>query len=287
MLQGSSKSPHMWGIAMLRIGDFSKLARISVKMLRHYDELGLLTPAMTDPETNYRYYQEDQLPIAGRIRSLRAMGFGLADIGRMLEQGQDASGMMAHLKAQRTQLQAQARALARQIKLLDSAVQRLGKDRNTMKYNVSLVELPERQVASVRAILPNYEQEGMLWQMLMNETAPLRLEDGNPCYTTAIFHDKEYKEEQVDVEVQKSVKGVYPDTAHVRFKTVPPVLVASATYQGSYEHMNEVTEAVACWVRDNGYAFHGPAFNIYHVSPHETDNPDDFVTEVCFPVQKA
>ena len=52
---------------MLRIGDFSKLSRVSIRMLRYYDEIGLLRPVKIDPESGYRYYNENQLPIAGRI----------------------------------------------------------------------------------------------------------------------------------------------------------------------------------------------------------------------------
>ena len=52
---------------MLKIGEFSKLSRVSVRMLRHYDEIGLLPPASIDSATGYRYYSEDQLPVAGRI----------------------------------------------------------------------------------------------------------------------------------------------------------------------------------------------------------------------------
>ena len=69
---------------MLKIGEFSKLSRVSVRMLRHYDEIGLLKPAETDRFTDYRYYREDQLPIAGRITALKDMGFSLADIVRIL-----------------------------------------------------------------------------------------------------------------------------------------------------------------------------------------------------------
>lgn len=56
---------------MLKIGDFSKLSRISIRMLRHYDELGLLVPKSKDDFTGYRYYAEEQLTIAGRIAALR------------------------------------------------------------------------------------------------------------------------------------------------------------------------------------------------------------------------
>ena len=62
---------------MLKIGEFSKLSRVSVRMLRHYDEIGLLKPAETDRFMDYRYYREDQLPIAGRIAALKDMGFSL------------------------------------------------------------------------------------------------------------------------------------------------------------------------------------------------------------------
>ena len=69
---------------MLKIGEFSKLSRVSIRMLRRYNEVGLLLPAETDPITGYRYYSEDQLPAAGRITALRDMGFGLAAIEQLL-----------------------------------------------------------------------------------------------------------------------------------------------------------------------------------------------------------
>ena len=70
---------------MLKIGTFSKLSRLSIRMLRRYDELGLLQPVHTDPFTGYRYYREEQLTTAGRIAALRDMGFGLSAIGALLE----------------------------------------------------------------------------------------------------------------------------------------------------------------------------------------------------------
>ena len=63
---------------MLKIGDFSKLSRVSIRMLRHYDEIGLLAPGKVDAFTGYRYYGEEQLPTIYRINALKEMGFGLA-----------------------------------------------------------------------------------------------------------------------------------------------------------------------------------------------------------------
>lgn len=65
---------------MLKIGDFSLLSKISIYMLRHYDEIGLLKPIHVDNFTNYRYYDEKQLSIANRIQSLKGMGLSLSVI---------------------------------------------------------------------------------------------------------------------------------------------------------------------------------------------------------------
>ena len=79
---------------MLKIGEFSKLSRVSVRMLRHYDEIGLLPPASIDSATGYRYYSEDQLPVAGRITALRDIGFGLGEI-QACQQGRENPQVLA------------------------------------------------------------------------------------------------------------------------------------------------------------------------------------------------
>jgi effector-binding domain-containing protein len=255
-------------------------------MLRHYDEIGLLVPKSTDHFTSYRYYSEDQLPVAGRIAALKEMGFSLAAIVEILKSYDNPQALSEFLTIKQAEVQAEVEEAGHRLLLLETAIMRLRKDGTVMNYNVTLKELPERYVASVRKAIPTYEHEGMLWQILMQETATLGLQDGNPCYTLAVFHDGEYKESDVDVEVQKSVRGSYQNTENVVFKTEPPVLIASATYKGSYEKVSEVNEAVANWVKDNGYDFGGLSFCIYHVSPHETQNPDELVTEVCYPIKK-
>ncbi|WP_312101439.1 MerR family transcriptional regulator [Lachnoclostridium sp.] len=271
---------------MLRIGDFSKLSRISIRMLRHYDEIGLLVPENIDVLTNYRYYSECQLPIADRITALKDMGFSLASILEILKNYEDSKALARFLEIKQAEVQGQAEEAKRRLLLLETTIYRLRKDGIVMNYNVTLKELPERYVASVRKVIPTYVHEGMLWGILMQETANLNLQNGDPCYTLAIFHDGEHKESDVDVEVQKSVKGSYQNTENVVFKTVAPIQMASAIYKGSYEKINEVNEAVANWVRDNGYEFNGLSFCIYHVSPHETKNPEELITEVCYPVLK-
>lgn len=271
---------------MLKIGDFSKLSRVSIRMLRHYDEIGLLKPAEIDRFTGYRYYSEEQLTIANRITALKNMGFGLAAIGEMLNCYEDHDRLEQYLCEQQAELEEIKEEVLRKIRLLETARERLRKDVNAMKYDVTLKTLSERYVASVRMIIPSYAQEGMVWQIMGKETNSMKLVPDEPCYCSVTYLDGEYKEKDVEIEAQKAVKGWYQDTDHVKFKTVPPVIFASATFKGAYDLIGEVNMAVAEWVKDNGYEFSGAMFNIYHVSPADTVNPDEFITEVCYPVIK-
>lgn len=270
---------------MLKIGEFSKLSRISVRMLRHYDEIGLLNPAQTDRFTDYRYYREDQLPVASRITALKEMGFRLAEVRELLALWDDREALERSLSAQRLRLRKEAAEAARKLRLLDTAMERLRKEAS-MNYNVVIRTLPERYAACVRMKLPRYEDEGLVWKLLCEETDAMRLVPADPCLCSVVFLDEEYQESDVEVEAQKTVQGHYPDTAHVCFRTLPAVTYAGCTFQGGYDQINDVVAAVTAWIRDNGYTPCGPMFDIYHVSPHETKDPAQFVTEVCFPVRK-
>ncbi|MDD3369524.1 MAG: MerR family transcriptional regulator [Lachnospiraceae bacterium] len=271
---------------MLRIGDFSKLSRITIKMLRHYDEIGLLKPDTVDDFTGYRYYQESQLLQAERIVLLKNMGFGLTAIAEILVNYTDAREMERFLMLQKQEMLAQSAEIQEKIRILDSTINWLRKDGTMMEYEVCLKIVPERYVASFRQIIPEYAAEGILWQNMRQELAPLQIQDANPSYPIVVYHDGEYKERDVDVEAQLAVQGKHEDTGRVTFKKVEAVQVASVTYKGGYEQISRVNENIARWIADNGYEYAGNSFNIYYVSPAQTKDSKEFVTEVCYPVKK-
>jgi DNA-binding transcriptional MerR regulator len=68
----------------ITIGDFSRAAHLSVKTLRHYHEVGLLEPSEVDPGNGYRYYSEDQIPIAQVIRRLRSLQMPVSEVKSVL-----------------------------------------------------------------------------------------------------------------------------------------------------------------------------------------------------------
>ena len=270
---------------MIRIGDFSKLTRISIRMLRHYDDLGLLKPETVDSFTGYRYYALAQLRTANRIAALRDMGFNLASVAEMMKQYHDPHALKAFLSVKLEEVREQEREARNRSTLIETAMKRLGKDGNSMKYDVTLKTMPRRVVASLRKIIPTYNDESTLWDQMGQEIG-CDLQMANPSYSLAVFHDEGFKESDVDIEIQIALLGKRDNTESVIFKTVEPIEMASAVYKGSYDQITAVNEAVAAWVSDNGYDYNGPMFCIYHVSPGHDPNPDNWITEVCYPVKK-
>ena len=159
--------------AQYKIGEFSKLSRVSVRMLRHYDEIGLLKPAEIDRFTDYRYYREDQLPIAGRIAALKDMGFSLANIIRILEVYEDREQLEKFFSARQKELEVISQDTAYKLTLLDAARKRLRKEED-MSYNVTLKTIPERYAATVHMVIPRYEDEGIIWGKLAEDTCRVR-----------------------------------------------------------------------------------------------------------------
>jgi len=274
-------------VNMIKIGDFSKLSRISIRMLRHYNEIGLLMPSRVDDFTGYRYYSETLLPLANRISALKEMGFSLAAITEILKEYDNPESLMKFLTLKYAEIREQAESVNRQMLLLETTINQFRKD-GTMNFNVLQKEMPARYVASVRKIIVNHQSEAILWEQLMKETAPLNMHMATPSNAIAIFHDDGYKENDVDVEVQVSVEGKYADTENVIFKNVDPIQFVSVTFKGGYEQTPAVSEAIASWATENHnhYDFDGAMFNIYHVNPAMEKNSENWVTEACCPITK-
>ncbi|MCR5358189.1 MAG: MerR family transcriptional regulator [Lachnospiraceae bacterium] len=270
---------------MLKIGDFSKLSRVSIRMLRHYDDIGLLKPAQIDDFSGYRYYREEQLFIIGRITALKDMGFALADIIRILEIYDDKDKLDDFLTTRQRELADQAKETEYKLMLLDTARKRLRKEQN-MSFDVTVKTIPERYAATVHMIIPRYEDEQLAWNRMKEYGKPIMPAD--PCLAGCDFLDKEFKEENVEIVAWMTVKGKYEDTEQVKFKMLPEIEVASCIVKGSYDQLTDATATSLSWINSNGYKMSdSPMFCIYHVSPAMTTNPDEYVTEVCFPVERS
>ena len=271
---------------MLKIGDFSRLSNTSVRMLRHYDEVNLLKPVMIDPNTGYRYYDIYQLDVISQISRYKELGISLIGIREILESKGDLDFIKKYLAIRMAELNEESQKIKNQMLLLESTSNILEKDNGYMQYSVTLKTIPEREVVSLRRIIPSREEEGMLWIELDKEINKQKISLSKDCHSLAIYHDGEYKDTDIDVELQTAINGGGKDCDSIKFFTAPGQKVVSVTFRGSYEQRPQVSRAIAAWLETSDYTMDGPMISIFHVTPYETPEPDNWVTEVCYTVRK-
>ncbi|CAM3697873.1 MerR family transcriptional regulator [Erysipelothrix urinaevulpis] len=270
---------------MIKIGDFSKLSRISIRMLRYYDEEDILKPYFIDESNGYRYYKASQLLTTSLIVNLRDLGFGSHAIRDIVDNDDNKQLLQSLFEVQKKTLKDDKRALEHRLKLLDSLMSKLEGD-SDMSLVVNVKTIPERLVMSTRDTLEKYEDEGKLWEVMFQDLKHQKFEMANPSISCAIFHDKTYKEQDVDVEIQVSIVSEIQETDNVKCKMMPSVEVASVIMKGSYNTMTDVAHTMGHWIENNGYEFAGAMFNIYIVSPAQNPDPNEWITEVCYPIKK-
>lgn len=245
---------------MFRIGDFSRLARVTIKTLHHYDEAGLLQPAHVDQHTGYRYYAAVQLQGLQRILLLKDLGFSLEQIRELLATPQDAGEFIASLESRREEL---LDGIARD----QSRVRRLEALRESLADALPLPavivrEVPAVSVHSIRARVPNF---GAPVQQLFEsaEIAVSRLRARADASPFMIFHDQEYREDSADIEVCIPVKVNATGTLAMRVIEAAPS-VGCLTYQGGYDQTATLYGSMLHWMERSGLRIAGPLREVYH-----------------------
>jgi DNA-binding transcriptional MerR regulator/predicted transcriptional regulator YdeE len=269
---------------MYRIGEFSKLGKATVKTLRYYDEVGLLTPARTDEWTGYRYYETEQLFRLQEIVSLRQMGFSIPEISEVIG-GRDDDGIVKRRKAE---LEEEQRALTDRLTRLRHYISRK-KEGQFMEYQIAVKEVPACTVFSYRTVIPEY---GALMSLMPEIGARVaaanpQVRCAEPEYCFIVYHDGEYREKDIDIEICQAVTTRGKDADGVVFKEMPAVTVASVYHRGPYEKLGAAYAALSAWIGANGYAPAGEPRESYIDGIWNKESQDDWLTEVQLPVRKV
>ena len=270
---------------MFRISAFSRLGRISVKALRLYDQKDLLKPAKVDQETGYRYYTLDQLPRLHRILVLKEMSLSLEQIGQLLNEDLPIAQIQGMLKLKQAELQQRLEVEQLRLSRVEARLKYLEQAQTMPNYEVILKSIEPIRVVSIRDTLANYPAVGGLFQELTDYLTHEKVEPGPFC--AAIWHDPEYREQEVDGEAVISVSGPLPGRDRIQFIELPAIeSMACAIHRGPYSTLNLVYAALLGWIEENRYRIIGPNREVYLRGGSQQDNPD-YMTEVQFPVAKA
>lgn len=268
---------------MLRIGEFSSLAQVSIKTLRYYDETGLLKAAAVDPETGYRYYAAAQLSRLHRIFALKDLGLTLDQIAGVLDggiSGEQMRGMLVLREAeQRKRVDEENHRLSR----IRSRI-RLIEQENQMPYDVIIKNVPPQWLASFREIIPAYNAVGTIYPKVMGALGPAM---ERSTLAVALWHDPEYKERDVDAEAGFYLKEPVSANGGVAVRELPAASVASTIHNGAYRRLQEAYDSLLRWIADNAYHVAGPIRELYLRSGACGDQDDEScITEIQVPIQR-
>lgn len=268
---------------MFKIGDFSKLTMVSVRMLRYYDEVGLFKPAKVDDFTGYRYYSATQITCLNFIIALRDMGFNVADITLIIKEHSEDK-IKEILRKKKEQILNNIREDEGRIRKIDATIQDIKKERVTMNYNVNLKSVPSYKVISLRDTIPSYALEGMLWERLDNYMNKKNLACGNIHF--AIYHDDSYQEKDVDVEIVMSVEKLLENDEEFTYKETEPIeKVASVLVAGDYSNIAPAFNFIGKWIEENKYSINGSARQFPIKGPWNETNPENYLTEIQIPLR--
>lgn len=214
---------------MLKIGEFSSLVKVSIRTLRHYDEVGLLRPAHVDRDSGYRYYSVSQLPRLYRILALRDLGFPLEGIAEAVDDGISAEALRGMLLLRQVEQQRQVEEEAERLHRLQAVLSLIEKE-GRLPNDVVLKDLEPQWIVSLREHIPAYRLVGQLIGKLHGLLGPLAGEGMG----VGLLHDPEYQEENVEVEA-----GVYLEQpAEVKpplcCYQLPALTVASVVHRGAF-----------------------------------------------------
>lgn len=259
---------------MLTIGEFARYVGLSVRVLRHYDGLGLLVPTEVDRFSGYRRYDESLIPRAHQIVALRELGFGLAEIGELVDG--DLQDLRRHLEGRRaaltTQIAADAARLAeveRRLRLIEGA--------SAMEFIEK--ELPALTVLSRTEVVDDTSQIGAVIGPMFVGLADQLTEAGDPpSHPGVAWYEPEG--ERLRVTAGYLDKTVEPEGAALRELAAQPRAV-TVTYVGAMAGIGQAWQELADHVRRAGLEFAGPCRELYLdvQGPEET-----WVTELQQPV---
>lgn len=123
---------------LFSIGDVAKLFHLSVSSLRHYENVGLLTPEYTDPNSGYRYYGARQFEVLNSIRYLRALDMPLTEIEDFLG-NRDVERMEEKLLLQKQTVIAKQKELKRIERKIDNRLRMIADAKNSVFDTVQLI----------------------------------------------------------------------------------------------------------------------------------------------------
>jgi DNA-binding transcriptional MerR regulator/effector-binding domain-containing protein len=265
--------------ASFTIGDFSRATHLTVKMLRHYHEMGVLRPTQVDPKTGYRRYTTDQIPVAQIIKRFRGLGMPLDEIRTLLA----APDVRTRNKLIATHLKHLEGELAK----MQGAVASL---RNLLEQPASPVNIGRRKAdqtdaAAISEVVAVKDAVSWYLGALGELHAVLGAQRKTVTGTAGgIFSNAIFSHARGEATVFIPCKGAVRAIGRVASRVIPAVELATIVHEGSHANIDLAYGSLATYVSRHALAVEGPLREYYLVGPQDTLDESAWRTEIGWPI---
>jgi DNA-binding transcriptional MerR regulator/effector-binding domain-containing protein len=270
---------------MFAIGEFARHGRVSVRVLRHYDAIGLLEPVCVDPATGYRFYEAGQLSRLNRIVALKNLGFTLQQVASILDDQVTLADLRGMLKLRQSELQEQIATDAARLAQVEARLQAIEGEASEPAA-VMVRRIGPAQVAELTSMAAGYEP-----QFITPVIQPLyhaltrQLCDANIAVTgPGVAYYEDAGDEAGAVKVHAALPVAEQPGGLRGFRVIDlSEIPAAATliHHGSMDDILPSIQALARWIDASGHRSLGYA---REVTLKLADARDDWVTELQEPI---
>ncbi|WP_119418720.1 MerR family transcriptional regulator [Desertibaculum subflavum] len=277
---------------MFRIGEFSRIARVSGRLLRYYDSIGLLSPQRVDPATGYRYYTADQLGRLNRVLALKELGLTLDQVARLLEETISVEEIRGMLTLRKAELERSLGEQAARLRHVESRLQQIDEQGRLADYDVVLKPVAAQSFLALRRTFAGMDEAVATLRELARETARQVPIDARGALVVVAHSD--FEDEQLDLEIgfvlARSINRriATTDGRALAIGELPAVdRMATLVRRGPDYQSHLAFGALGLWMDANDYAIAGPGREVFLELPFQRPDQHDTVMEIQFPVARA
>lgn len=263
-----------------KIGEISRLYKISTDILRYYDKIGLMSPDFTG-ENGYRYYSKKQIWKLNNIRNLRNIGVGLEDIKEFLDE-RNINSANDIIEFQLEKVEDKIKKLTELKEELTSKLENIEFFKNFKDFNKPILKfIPKRKFLRSKG---NFKQD---WEIdfelkILNE----KTEYDNDFILTN-------NEIGATLSKENFLKGEYLTFSEsfiindVKGEIIPEGYFLTIVFKGKYDESYKYYGILKKYIEEHNLYVTGDIHEIYHIEIHITENEDEFITEIQIPVAES
>ncbi|MDJ0754111.1 MAG: MerR family transcriptional regulator [Ardenticatenaceae bacterium] len=275
---------------MFKIGEFARVAQVSGRLLRYYDEIGLFKPAHVDRFTGYRTYSADQLPQLNRILALKELGLSLDQIQRFITDQVSADEIRGMLLMRKSQIEQTLTDELARLRRVEVHLQQIEQEGVLNSCDVLIKTVPPQPVLTYHGRDAVINDMYDLYDLMMGHflAGGHRERLGKPVF---LIHQEHLNRETFDLETgftlkkpQRDADLVLSEKYTLKPNLWPAVEMMATVVHTGFNDMGVSYNALGRWIEKNHYQMDGP-IREFMIEVDYPENGENTVVEIQVPVK--